>query len=62
DGEEGAAERLRKERLALESLPPGRYPHLSAVAGGLERLPDLTGYYSFGIDLLLSAVEAKAPH
>jgi TetR/AcrR family transcriptional regulator, tetracycline repressor protein len=58
--EEEAAELLRQQRLALEHLPPGRYPHLSALAATLSNRPDLSAYYSFGIDLLLSAVESTA--
>lgn len=59
--EEGAAELRRQQRLDLERLPPARYPHLAAVAATLSDPPDLDSYYSFGIDLLLSAVEAMTP-
>ncbi|MER5326038.1 TetR/AcrR family transcriptional regulator [Streptosporangium roseum] len=60
--EEEAAEFRRHHRLDLERLPPGRYPHLAAFAATLSVPPDLDAYYSFGIDLLLSAVETTAPN
>ncbi|TXK40987.1 TetR family transcriptional regulator [Nonomuraea sp. C10] len=59
--EEEAAELSRRQRLDLERLPPRRYPHLAAFAATLTGPPDLDAYYSFGVDLLLSAVEAMAP-
>ncbi|MQA98265.1 MAG: TetR family transcriptional regulator, partial [Streptosporangiales bacterium] len=59
-GDTEAAERRRQHRLNLERLPPGRYPHLAAFAATLADPPDLDAYYSFGIDLLLSAVESTA--
>ncbi|MFB4279741.1 TetR/AcrR family transcriptional regulator [Nonomuraea sp. MTCD27] len=59
--EEASAELRRQQRLDLERLPPGRYPHLAAFAATLSDPPDLDAYYSFGIDLLLSAVAAMAP-
>jgi hypothetical protein len=61
DGKEEAAELRRQHRLDLERLPPGRYPHLTAFATTLTDPPDLDAYYTFGIDLLLSAVESTAP-
>ncbi|TMR94961.1 TetR/AcrR family transcriptional regulator [Nonomuraea basaltis] len=61
-GEEETAELRRQHRLDLERLPPGRYPHLAAFATTLSNPPDLDAYYSFGIDLLLSAVETTAPN
>ncbi|ACZ87434.1 TetR/AcrR family transcriptional regulator [Streptosporangium roseum] len=60
--EEEAAEFRRHHRLDLERLPPGRYPNLAAFAATLSAPPDLVAYYSFGIDLLLSAVETTAPN
>ncbi|MET8050769.1 MULTISPECIES: TetR/AcrR family transcriptional regulator [unclassified Streptosporangium] len=60
--EEEATELRRQHRLDLERLPPGRYPHLAAFAATLSTPPDLDAYYSFGIDLLLSAVKATAPN
>ncbi|MGV9774122.1 TetR/AcrR family transcriptional regulator [Streptosporangium sp. NPDC003464] len=61
-GEEEAAELRRQHRLDLERLPPGRYPHLAAFATTLSGPPDIDAYYAFGVDLLLSAVEATAPN
>lgn len=58
--EEEAAELRRRQRLDLERLPPHRYPHLTAFAATLSVPPDLDAYYAFGVDLLLSAVEAMA--
>ncbi|MEV4184012.1 TetR/AcrR family transcriptional regulator [Streptosporangium canum] len=60
--EEEATELRRQHRLDLERLPPGRYPYLTAFAATLSTPPDLDAYYSFGIDLLLSAVQATAPN
>ncbi|MEV0421867.1 TetR/AcrR family transcriptional regulator [Streptosporangium canum] len=60
--EEEATELRRQHRLDLERLPPGRYPHLAAFAATLSTPPDLDAYYSFGIDLLLSAVKTTAPN
>ncbi|WP_433358974.1 TetR/AcrR family transcriptional regulator [Streptosporangium sp. CA-115845] len=60
--EEEATELRRQHRLDLERLPPGRYPHLAAFAATLSTPPDLDAYYSFGIDLLLSAVKATPPN
>ncbi len=60
--EEEAAELRRQHRLDLERLPPGRYPHLTAFATTLTDPPDLDAYYTFGINLLLSAVESMAPN
>ncbi|MDP9869345.1 MULTISPECIES: TetR/AcrR family transcriptional regulator [Streptosporangium] len=60
--EEEAAELRRQHRLDLERLPPGRYPHLAAFAATLSGPPDIDAYYAFGVDLLMSAVEATAPN
>ncbi|MGW0803413.1 TetR/AcrR family transcriptional regulator [Nonomuraea sp. NPDC002799] len=60
--EEEAAEIRRHHRLDLERLPPGRYPHLTAFAATLSGPTDLDAYYSFGVDLLLSAVRTTAPN
>ncbi|MEU8251941.1 TetR family transcriptional regulator [Nonomuraea sp. NPDC048916] len=60
--EKETAELRRQHRLDLERLPPGRYPHLAAFATTLSTPPDIDAYYSFGIDLLLSAVKTTAPN
>jgi AcrR family transcriptional regulator len=57
---EQAAEWRRQKRLGLEKLPQGEYPALVAFARTLESEPDVERYYQFGVDLLMSAVEATA--
>ncbi len=55
-----APEWRRQKRLALESLPADRYPMMVAFAATYAEEPDTERYYVFGIDLLMSAVEATA--
>lgn len=55
-----AAEWRRQRRLALESLPPDRFPCMVEFAKVYEREPDEEYYYTFGLDLLMSGVEAMA--
>jgi TetR/AcrR family transcriptional regulator, tetracycline repressor protein len=55
-----AAEWRRQKRLALEKLPPDEYGMMVAFARTLENEPDVDRYYRFGIDLLMSGVEAVA--
>jgi AcrR family transcriptional regulator len=55
-----AAEWRRQKRLALEKLPPDEYGMMVAFARTLETEPDVDRYYRFGIDLLMSGVEAVA--
>jgi AcrR family transcriptional regulator len=55
-----AEEWRRQRRLQLESLPADQYPMMVAFAGTFEREPDVERYFSFGLDLLMSAVEATA--
>jgi AcrR family transcriptional regulator len=55
-----AAEWRRQKRLGLEKLPQDEYPMLVAFARTMESEPDVDRYYRFGIDLLMSAVEASA--
>jgi AcrR family transcriptional regulator len=57
---EQGAEWRRQKRLALEKLPQGEYPTLVAFARTLESEPDVDRYYRFGVDLLMSAVQATA--
>jgi AcrR family transcriptional regulator len=54
------AEWRRQKRLNLEALPQDKYPMLVAFARTLEDEVDLDHYYRFGVDLLMSAVEATA--
>lgn len=55
-----ADEWRRQRRLQLESLPADQFPKMVAFASTFERAPDLDRYFSFGVDLLMSAVEATA--
>ncbi|WP_277949954.1 TetR family transcriptional regulator [Bailinhaonella thermotolerans] len=55
-----AAECARQARLRLEMLPADRYPNLVAYAPALTAPPDPDAYLAFGLDLLLSGVEAQA--
>ncbi|GGQ50522.1 TetR/AcrR family transcriptional regulator [Couchioplanes azureus] len=55
-----AAEWRRQRRLQLERLPADRFPMLVAFAETYHREPDIDRYFAFGVDLLLSAVEATA--
>ncbi|QBI53582.1 TetR/AcrR family transcriptional regulator [Streptomonospora litoralis] len=61
-GEEpdGAADARRRARLFLESLSPERYPRLIGAAAPLSEGVDTETYFSFGLDLLLSGIEAMA--
>lgn len=54
------AEIVRRKRLDLESLPADRYPNLVAMAGPMVGGADPALYDSFGVDLVLSGVEALA--
>ena len=57
---EAAGEWRRQKRLSLERLPADRYPMMVAFAATYAREPDCERYYAFGIDLIMSAVEAMA--
>ncbi|MEV6601075.1 TetR family transcriptional regulator [Actinoplanes sp. NPDC051346] len=57
---EEAAEWRRQRRLKLERLPADRFPMLVAFADTFQREPDLDRYFAFGVDLLMSAIEATA--
>ena len=50
----------RRARIFLESLPPERYPRLVESAAPLSEGVDPDAYFSFGLDLLLSGIEAMA--
>jgi AcrR family transcriptional regulator len=50
----------RQRRLELEALSPQEYPMMVAFAGTLRDEPDVDAYYAFGLDLIMSAVEATA--
>lgn len=55
-----AAEWRRQKRLDLQRLPADRFPMMVALADTYREAPDLERYYAFGVDLLISAVEASA--
>jgi TetR/AcrR family transcriptional regulator, tetracycline repressor protein len=57
---EEATECIRQHRLALQALPPGRFPALVEYASAHAGPPDLEAYYAFGIDLMMAGVEAVA--
>ncbi len=54
------AEWRRQKRLALEAVSPDLFPRIVEFAKTLEPGPDIERYYTFGIDLLMSAVETMA--
>ena len=57
---EQAAESRRQKRLALELLPADQFPRIVEYARTMEEEPDVDAYYAFGLDLLMSGVEAMA--
>jgi TetR/AcrR family tetracycline transcriptional repressor len=50
----------RQRRLQLERLPADRFPMLVAFAATFAEEPNLERYYAFGVDLMMSGVEATA--
>ncbi|NBE95219.1 TetR family transcriptional regulator [Nonomuraea sp. KC401] len=57
---EDDAQRVRRKRLSLQSLPADSYPHLVEMAGPLVERKDPHLYDTFGVDLVLSGIEALA--
>jgi TetR/AcrR family tetracycline transcriptional repressor len=55
-----ADEWRRQKRIRMECLPADRFPMMIEFAKTYQRPPDVERYYAFGIDLLMSAVEATA--
>lgn len=51
--------RRRQKRLALQSLPADQYPMMIAFAAPCDEPPDLERYYTFGFDLLMSAIRPR---
>ncbi|MFG3441238.1 TetR/AcrR family transcriptional regulator [Nonomuraea sp. NPDC047897] len=51
---------VRRKRLGLESLSADAYPNLVAMAGPMAGSMDPALYDSFGVDLVLSGIEALA--
>jgi AcrR family transcriptional regulator len=58
---EQASEWRRQKRLSLEKLPQAEYPMLVAFARTMEDEPDIERYYRFGVDLLMTGIEAARP-
>lgn len=57
---DGLLDARRRARLFLESLPPERYPRLVEAAGPLSEGVAPDTYFAFGLDLLLTGIEAMA--
>ncbi|MGN9843859.1 TetR/AcrR family transcriptional regulator [Nonomuraea sp. H19] len=57
---EEISEITRQKRLGLQSLPIEKYPHLVDMAGPLVEGMDSGLYDTFGVDLVLSGIEALA--
>ncbi len=57
---EEVAEFIRRKRIALETLPTDRYPHIVQAACPLTAIDDENAFYGFGIDLFVKGVEALA--
>ncbi|WP_113700733.1 TetR/AcrR family transcriptional regulator [Nonomuraea lactucae] len=51
---------VRLKRVALQSLPADRYPHLVEMAGPIVAGMDAGFYDTFGVDLILSGIETLA--
>ncbi|MFC6086363.1 TetR family transcriptional regulator [Sphaerisporangium aureirubrum] len=58
--ERDEAERRRQHALRLEALPRGRFPHVVEYGTIAAGPVDVEHYFSFGIDVMLSGVEAMA--
>ncbi len=54
-------EMLRRKRIALASLPPGRYPHVTAAAEYLTDCGEEGSYFERGVDLVVAGVRDQAP-
>lgn len=50
----------RRERAALELLPPDRFPRIIEAADPLTTCDDPDAYYAFGLELLLAGIAAVA--
>jgi AcrR family transcriptional regulator len=55
-----AEEWRRQRRVQLESLPADQFPMMVAFGATFGHEPDLERYFAFGVDLLMSGVEAMA--
>jgi TetR/AcrR family tetracycline transcriptional repressor len=50
---------LRAKRVALASLPPGRYPHVAAMADDLVDCVDVDGYFARAVEFLLGGMRLQ---
>ncbi|MGP3936767.1 TetR/AcrR family transcriptional regulator C-terminal domain-containing protein [Nonomuraea sp. KM88] len=57
---EDEAQRVKRKRFDLQSLPVESYPHLVEMAAPLVERKDPHLYDTFGVDLVLSGIEALA--
>jgi AcrR family transcriptional regulator len=55
------AEHQGRKRIALASLPPERYPHITAAAGYLTDCESPDSHFSRGFDVIIAGVRAQAP-
>ncbi|WP_327093317.1 TetR family transcriptional regulator [Nonomuraea sp. NBC_01738] len=58
--QEEIAELVRCKRAGLQTLPPDRYPHLVEMAAPMVQPTDSGVWDTFGVDLILSGIEALA--
>jgi AcrR family transcriptional regulator len=58
---EERAEVQRRKRIALASLPTGRYPHIAASAEFLTDCESPDNYFARGFDAIIGGVRAQAP-
>jgi TetR/AcrR family tetracycline transcriptional repressor len=60
-GHDERAEVQRRKRIALASLPPDRYPHITASAAYLTDCESPEAYLTRGLDAIIAGVRAQAP-
>jgi TetR/AcrR family tetracycline transcriptional repressor len=60
-GHDERAEVQRRKRIALASLPPDRYPHITASAAYLTDCESPEAYLQRGLDAIIAGVRAQAP-
>jgi TetR/AcrR family tetracycline transcriptional repressor len=58
---EGGEEGQRRKRIALASLPAGRFPHIVAAAEYLTDCAAPDPYFSRAVDLVVAGVMSQAP-
>jgi TetR/AcrR family tetracycline transcriptional repressor len=60
-GHDERTEVQRRKRIALASLPPDRYPHITASAAYLTDCESPEAYLTRGLDAIIAGVRAQAP-